>query len=124
MKKRKGLLITLLVIIALVLIASIIFIYLSLGSSKDNQLDRDVCVYDHQKYITCGAAFILVSEGIEYPLVANERFYFPQGEDKLIGVVDNTKPEGKRGFMLYLKEGEHTINEETSKKAVGSFLVD
>ncbi len=74
------------------------------------------------KALTCGTAFILVLEGKEYPLEANERFYFPQGENNLIGLVDQSKPNSESGFLLFLKVGEHTISEETSQNAVGSFI--
>ncbi len=119
-KKGKAIFIVVLVLIFLLVVGVIIYFVISKGNKRI--LPADVCVYDNEKYITCGTAFVLVSEGVEYPLVANEPFYFPQGDNNLIGLLDKTKSENDGAFLLFLKEGEHTINEETSRRAVGSFI--
>ena len=111
-----------LVVVAAIIILGVIVYFVRNKTFSNELLKSDVCVYNNEKYITCGTAFVLVSEGVEYPLVANEAFYFPQGENKLIGLVDQSKPEGEGAFLLFLEEGEHTINEETSRRAVGSFI--
>lgn len=125
MLNKRGKAILIIAIVLVLAIVTSIIIYFAVdknGLGNKRMLPADVCVYDSEKYITCGTAFVLVSEGVEYPLIANEPFYFPQ-ENNLIGLVDNTKLEGERAFLLFLKEGEHTINEETSRRAVGSFMV-
>ena len=122
MDKKGRLSLIILVIVLLITIAGAITYFAYNKYSKNNLLKLDTCVYNSEKEITCGTAFVLVLEGVEYPLVANEAFYFPLGENKLIGLVDQSKPEGKRAFLLFLEEGEHTINEETSRRAVGSFI--
>lgn len=109
------------IILFIVLISIAIYFFMIKTSEKLN-LPKDICVYDDRKDITCGTAFVIVLEGIEYPLTANEPYNFPEGENEMIGLVDKSKPEGEQGFLLFLEEGEHTINEETSRKAVGSFL--
>jgi len=112
------------IVLAVAVLVSVIFYFLfdENNGEKGKTLPIDVCVYDNGKYLTCGTAFVLVLEGVESSLVANEPFYFPQGENNLIGLVDKTKPEGEGAFLLFLEEGEHTINEETSRRAVGSFV--
>ena len=72
--------------------------------------------------MTCGTSFIMLSEREEYQLTANEPFYFPQGENKLIALGDISRPEGNNTFLLFLEKGEHIINKENSKKAVGSYI--
>ena len=121
MNKKGSLVIVILVIVIIVLIAGVVAYFVSNKIFK-SKLSPDKCIYDSKKYITCGTAFVLVSEGIEYPLVANKPFYFPQGDNEMIGLVDQFKPKGEGSFLLFLKEGEHTINEETSRRAVGSFI--
>jgi len=108
----------------LFMISILIGIIVLNGCSTDSSkaIPGDVCIYNSEKYIICGTPFVLVSEGKEINLVANEPFYFPQGNGKLISLVDLTKPEGERAFLVFLEEGRHTINKETSRRAVGSFL--
>lgn len=122
LNNKKGRTVFIVIIILAVVIAAGILVYFAIGGRSGRTLPTDVCIYDNEKYITCGTAFVLVSEGVEYPLITNEPFYFPQGENNLIGLIDKTKPEGEDTFLLFLEEGEHTINEETSKRAVGSFM--
>lgn len=122
MSKKGSSVIVILAIILIIVVVGVIVYFVSDKIFKSNQLSPDKCIYDAKKYITCGTAFVLVSKGIEYPLVANEKFYFPQGEDEMIGLVDQSKPKDEGSFLLFLKEGEYTINEETSRKAVGSFI--
>ncbi|MBU0906959.1 MAG: hypothetical protein KKD18_00515 [Nanoarchaeota archaeon] len=110
-------------IIVLVIIAGgVIAYFINNNGNGGETLPEDICIYNDEKQITCGAAYVIVLEGSEYPLTANEPFYFPQGEGEMIGLVDQSKPEGERSFLLFLEEGRHTINEETSRRAVGSFL--
>jgi len=110
------------------------------GCSQLNKttLSEEICVYDSEKYLTCGKDYTLVSEGDEYNLKANEPFYLPQGENKLISLIEPLRVaqlEGKTSeeilmdrdnregvFLLFLEGGEHEINEETSRRAVGSLL--
>ena len=128
-KNRKSI-IVIAIALVLVIVGSVI-IYFAINKNglwNRRTLPTDVCVYDEQKYITCGTAFVLSSGGllyerVEYPLVANEKFYFPQGENNLIVLIDKTKSGDDGTFVLFLKEGEHAINEETSKRTLDSFII-
>ena len=97
-KNKRGSLALIIIILAIIIIGGIIAYFVIRGSSSKRILPADICVYDNEKYITCGTAFVLVSEGIEYALVANEAFYFPGGENKLIALVDLSKPEDEGAF--------------------------
>ena len=78
-KKGGAILIISIVLVFLILVSVIsYFVFSKNGFGSNRTLPIDVCVYDSEKYITCGTAFVLVSEGVEYPLVANEKFYFPK----------------------------------------------
>jgi len=123
MNEKGGLVFIIIIVLAVVIIGgSISYFVISGKSGNGGTLSADICVYDSEKYLTCGTSYTLVSEGVEHDIIANEPFHFPQGESKLIGLVDSTKPEGERTFLVFLEEGGYSINEETSRRAVGRLI--
>lgn len=125
MKKiKRNKIITITLILSLVIIFGIILFFLAENNVFGNEtvLSEHKCVYNNQDYLICGKPYILVSGGVEYSLEANEPFHIPEGRNDLVGLIDETKPEGERVFFIFLQEGEHTVNEENSKKALASFI--
>ncbi|MDO8528316.1 MAG: hypothetical protein Q7S06_00295 [Nanoarchaeota archaeon] len=120
-KKGKKILI-MIIVLCIVVTIGIIAYFVFINNKESKNLFEYSCIYNSKKEIICGTDFVMISKGVEYQLTKNEAFYFPQGENKLIGLIDKTKPEGQQIYFLFLKEGEYEINEETSRKAMGSFI--
>ena len=123
MKNKRGSTLIWILIIAFILMIILvtgIVVYIMFSKEK---LAPYTCKYDSKKYITCGTAFVLINEGKEYSLKVNKPLYFPYSG--LIGLFDPSKHKNESAYFIYLnKEGIYNINEETSRKAIGSFIVE
>ena len=98
------------VIIFIILVIIIVlgsYFFIALNQASKFNLSGDACSYDGI-YLACGKTYMLVFNGYEYNLNANKPFKFPQGDNNLIGLVNENTGES---YVFLLKEGEHDLKD-------------